>query len=61
MDISGLSMNLAMVQTQTAVSNAMLAKAMDIGEIKGQGLVEMIEAVDVSAMTGIGQNIDVQI
>ena len=61
MDITGLSMDLAMVKTQTAVSNAMLAKAMDIGEIKGQGLVEMIEAVDVSAMTGIGQNFDVHI
>lgn len=61
MDITGLSMNLAMVQTKDAVSTAMLAKAMDIGEIKGQGLVEMIEAVDVSAMTGIGQNFDVQI
>jgi len=61
MDISGLSMDLAMVQTKEAVSNAMLAKAMDIGEMKGQGLVEMIEAVDVSAMTGVGQNFDVQI
>ena len=61
MDISGLSMDLAMVQTKEAVSNAMLAKAMDIGEMKGQGLVEMIEAEDVSAMTGVGQNFDVQI
>lgn len=61
MDIAGLSMNLSVMDTQAKVGVAMLDKTMDMGEVLGQGLVEMIDAaaMERSVHPEIGSNVDI--
>lgn len=63
MDIPGLSMALSQVKVQSDFSVAMLAKAMDLGESLGDGMVEMLDAaaMERSVTPYIGGNIDLTV
>lgn len=63
MDIAGLSMNLSAGRTQSQVSTAVLGKTLDLNEILGQGLVEMIDAaaMERSVNPGVGAGFDVRV
>lgn len=63
MDVAGLSMNMAMIDTSTKVGTAVLSKAMDTNEALGQGLVNMIDAaaMEKSVNPAVGGNFDVRV
>ena len=63
MDITGLSMELSNISTQSRVGTAVLSKAMDANEELGAGLVQMIDAaaMEQSVNTGIGANFDMRV
>lgn len=63
MDIAGLSMNLAMIDTSTKVGTAVLDKALDTNEAMGQGLIKMIDAsaMELSVNPGVGANFDMRV
>lgn len=63
MDIPGLSMALSQAKVQNDFSVAMLAKTMDLGEVLGAGMVEMIDAaaMERSVTPYIGGNIDLMV
>lgn len=63
MDIAGLSMSLASINTQSQVSVAMLDKALDMGEDLGEGLLEMMDAaaMERSVHPEVGGNVDIRI
>lgn len=63
MDIAGLSMHMSANSLQTRVSTAVLDKALDMNEVLGQELVEMIDAagMELSVNPGVGANFDVRI
>ncbi len=63
MDIAGLSTALAMVDVQTKAGTAMLDKALDAGEVLGEGMVEMIDAaaMELSVNPSVGANVDIHI
>ncbi len=63
MDIAGLSTTLATMDIQTKVGTAMLDKALDLGEVLGEGMVEMIDAsaMELSVNPNVGANVDVRI
>ncbi|MCI5953474.1 MAG: YjfB family protein [Lachnospiraceae bacterium] len=63
MDITGLSMELSNISTQSRVGTAVLSKAMDANEELGAGLVQMIDAaaMEQSVNPGIGANFDMRV
>ena len=63
MDVAGLSMSLAAIDTSSRVGTAVLSKAMDTNEALGQGLVKMIDAaaMENSVNPAVGSNFDVRI
>ena len=63
MDIAGLSMNLAMINTQNDVGTAVLANALDNAEIAGDGIVKMIgrSEMEASVNPNVGTNIDIYV
>lgn len=63
MDITELAMGLSQVQTANSVGVAVLAKGLDMIEVTGQGLVEMLDrsAVEHEVYPELGGNIDVTI
>lgn len=63
MDIAGLSTALAAMDIQTKVGTAMLDKALDLGEVLSEGMVEMIDAsaMELSVNPNVGANVDVRI
>ncbi len=63
MDIAGLSTTLATMDIQSKVGTAMLDKALDLGEVLGEGMVEMIDAsaMELSVNPSVGANVDVRI
>ncbi|MCI9427306.1 MAG: putative motility protein [Eubacterium sp.] len=63
MDIPGLSMALAQTKAQSDFSVAMLSKAMDLGEMLGEGMVDMIDsaAMEHSVTPYLGGNIDISV
>ena len=63
MDIAGLSTALATVDVQTKVGTAILDKALDAGEVLGEGMVEMIDAaaMELSVNPSVGANVDIHI
>lgn len=63
MDIAGVSMALANIQTQNDVSTAVLSKALDMNEIQGKGIVNMIDsaAMERSVNPSVGSNFDMHI
>lgn len=63
MDITGLSMSLAQMQVQGDIGVAMLSKAMDVNEVLGEGMVEMLDAaaLEQSVTPHIGGNIDIMV
>lgn len=63
MDIAGVSMALANINTQTQVSTAVLDKALQTNEDLGAGMVQMIDAaaMERSVNPHVGGNIDMRI
>lgn len=63
MDIAGLSMALATVDLQAKVGTAVLDKTLDLGEVLGEGMVEMIDAaaMERSVNHNLGANVDIRI
>ncbi len=63
MDIAGLSMSLSAGRVQTQVSTAVLSNALDMNEMLGQGLVQMIDAaaMEQSVNPGVGANFDMRV
>ena len=63
MDIAGVSMALANVQTANQVSTAVLDKALETNESLGAGMVEMIDAaaMERSVNPNVGANFDMRI
>lgn len=63
MDIAGLSMALATVDLQAKVGTAVLDKTLDLGEVLGEGMVEMIDAaaMERSVNPNVGANVDIRI
>ena len=63
MEITGLSMELSNISTQSRVGTAVLSKAMDANEELGAGLVQMIDAaaMEQSVNPGIGANFDMRV
>lgn len=63
MDIAALSTTLASMDTLGKVGTAVLNKTMDMNEVLGAGLVEMIDAaaMERSVNPGVGENIDVRV
>lgn len=63
MDIAGLSMDMSAARTQFQASTAMLSKTMDLNEVLGQGLVQMIDAaaMERSVNPNVGANFDMRI
>lgn len=63
MDIAGVSMALANVQTANQVSTAVLDKALETNESLGAGMVQMIDAaaMELSVNPNVGANFDMRI
>lgn len=63
MDIAGLSMAMKTVDLQAKVGTAILDKTLDMGEVLGQGMVEMIDAaaMELSVNPNVGANVDIRI
>ena len=63
MDIAGLSMALKTVDLQAKVGTAILDKTLDMGEVLGEGMVEMIDASDMELRVNpsVGANVDIRI
>lgn len=63
MDIAGLSMSLASINTQSQVGTAVLDNAMESNESLGAGLVQMIDAaaMEQSVNPNVGSNLDIKI
>lgn len=63
MDIAGLSMALKTVDLQAKVGTAILDKTLDMGEVLGEGMVEMIDAsaMELSVNPSVGANVDIRI
>lgn len=56
-------MSLAQMQVQGDIGVAMLSKAMDVNEVLGEGMVEMLDAaaLEQSVTPHIGGNIDIMV
>lgn len=63
MDIARLSMNMSSNRLQEQVSIAVLSKALDMNEVMGQGLVQIMDAagMELSVNPNVGANFDVRI
>ena len=63
MDIAGLSMSLASIDTSSKVGTAVLSKALDTNEAMGQGIVQMIDAaaMEQSVNPAVGSNFDMRV
>jgi len=63
MDIAGVSMALANVQTLNQVGTAVLDKALETNESLGAGMVQMIDAaaMERSVNPNVGANFDMRI
>ncbi|MCR4729070.1 MAG: YjfB family protein [Lachnospiraceae bacterium] len=60
MDISGISMALSQIKTNTELGNKLLSKAMDTNEMMGEGIVKMIDkaSMERSVNPAVGGNVD---
>lgn len=60
MDIAGVSMALANIQTMNNVGTAVLSKSLDQNEAQGAGLLKMIDAaaMERSVNPAVGSNFD---
>jgi len=60
MDISGISMALSQIKTNTELGTKLLSKAMDTNEMMGEGIVKMIDkaAMERSVNPAVGGNVD---
>ncbi len=63
MDIAGLSMSMAQINTQSAFGVAMLSKSLDQASSTGSQIVGMMDAaaMELSVNPHIGGNIDISV
>ena len=63
MDIGELAIGMSQVQTANSIGVAVLAKGLEMMEVTGQGLVEMLDlaAVEHEFYPELGGNIDVTV
>lgn len=63
MDVAAVSMAMANVELQSRVGTAVLGKAMDMNEVLGAGLVQMIDAaaMEQSVNPSVGANFDIRV
>lgn len=63
MDIAQVSMALANVNLQNSVGTAVLGNAMDMNEVQGANLVEMIDsaAMERTVVPHVGGNFDMSV
>lgn len=63
MDIAGLSTVMATMDVQSKVGTAMLSNVLDLGEVLGEGMTEMIDAasMELSVNPNVGANMDIHI
>ncbi len=63
MDIPALSMAMAQNDLLTQVGAAMLGKSLDLMEVAGEGMTEMIDtaAMELSVNPAVGGNIDISV
>lgn len=63
MDVAAVSMAIANVELQSKVGTAVLDNAMDMNEVLGAGLVQMIDvsAMELSVNPGVGANLDLRV
>ena len=64
MDIAGLSMALAQVNTQNDVGVAMLSKALDVNDQQGEAMIDMMNksaSMELSVNPNVGGNFDMRI
>lgn len=63
MDIASLSMGLSQSQTLTDAGTAMLAKSLDMAEMNGSAVAELIDsaAMERSVYPDLGGNIDLRV
>ena len=60
MDIAGVSMALAQVKAQNDVGVAVLDKALEMNDVQGDAMVDMMNksAMELSVNPGVGGNFD---
>ena len=60
MDISGISMALSQIKTNTELGTKLLSKAMDTNEMMGEGIIKMIDkaSMERSVNPAVGGNVD---
>lgn len=63
LDIAGLSMGMSQAKAVTDVGTAVLAKSLDMMEVLGDGMVEMMQRsmMENSVTPTLGGNIDIMI
>lgn len=63
MDIAGLSMGLSASKIQNQVQIAVLSNALDMNEVLGKGMAQMMDAaaMELSVNPNIGANFDMRI
>lgn len=63
LDIAGLSMGMSQAKAVTDVGTAVLAKSLDMMEVLGDGMVEMMQRsmMENSVTPNLGGNIDIMI
>ena len=59
MSIAALSVDMANMQTATKLDTAVLKMAMDTQTMAMDGMIEAMDSIDVSAMTGVGGLLDI--
>ena len=63
MDISMLSLNTALAGAQSDIGLLVLGKALDMSEVTGNAMVEMIDsaAIELSVTPHLGNSIDISV
>lgn len=62
MDIESMSMNLSQTQLMDTIATKVLSMSLDMAEQGAAGMVEMLEeSMEVSAVSGLGGNLDITI
>ena len=63
MDIAGLSIAMKTLDIQEKIGTAVLDKTLDMNQVLGESMVEMIDAsaMELSVNPNVGANVDVRI
>jgi hypothetical protein len=62
MNVSGIPINLSMINTNSAFGVIMLGKTLDSAEVAGEAIVDMMtESMELSVNPALGGNVDVAV